>query len=41
MGGGYGKRIEETVEAHCNTVRAALLLHQTTLPPVKGEEKIP
>jgi acetoin utilization deacetylase AcuC-like enzyme len=29
MGGGYGKRIEETVEAHCNTVRAALLTHQT------------
>ena len=24
MGGGYAKRIEETVEAHCNTVRTAL-----------------
>jgi acetoin utilization deacetylase AcuC-like enzyme len=24
MGGGYAKRIEETVEAHCNTVRMAL-----------------
>lgn len=26
MGGGYAKRIEETVEAHCNTVRIALEL---------------
>jgi len=39
MGGGYGKRIEETVEAHCNTVRAALLLHQTFRSPGKEEEK--
>jgi hypothetical protein len=21
MGGGYGRRIETTVEAHCNTIR--------------------
>jgi acetoin utilization deacetylase AcuC-like enzyme len=24
MGGGYAKEIDDTVEAHCNTVRAAL-----------------
>ncbi len=24
MGGGYAKEIIQTVEAHCNTVRAAL-----------------
>jgi acetoin utilization deacetylase AcuC-like enzyme len=24
MGGGYAKNIDDTVEAHCNTVRVAL-----------------
>jgi hypothetical protein len=23
MGGGYGKSLDDTVEAHCNTIRAA------------------
>ena len=26
QGGGYGKDVEDTVEAHCNTVRAARAL---------------
>jgi len=30
LGGGYGKNIEDTVEAHCHTVRAARALF--TLP---------
>lgn len=31
MGGGYAKRVEETVEAHCNTVMVALALWERGL----------
>ncbi|HMZ22153.1 MAG TPA: histone deacetylase, partial [Blastocatellia bacterium] len=32
MGGGYAKDINDTVEAHCNTIRVALKAHQAGNP---------
>jgi acetoin utilization deacetylase AcuC-like enzyme len=32
MGGGYAEDINDTVEAHCNTVRVALDVHRTVSP---------
>jgi acetoin utilization deacetylase AcuC-like enzyme len=29
LGGGYGKDLDDTVEAHCNTIRSAVQIHKT------------
>jgi acetoin utilization deacetylase AcuC-like enzyme len=34
LGGGYGRDLDDTVEAHCNTIRAARALFRTT--PARG-----